>query len=61
MGLAECDVISVSQSDYTWEWEIKISRADFRKDFTKQKHENMVNEKNTRTRKGTTIPNYKLL
>ena len=54
MGLAECDVISVSPSDYTWEWEIKISRADFKKDFTKAKHENMINEKNTRTRKGTT-------
>ncbi len=60
-GLMECDVLSVSKSDYIYEYEIKVSRADFRKDFIKEKHVNIINEKYTRTRKGELIyllPNY---
>lgn len=61
MGLMECDVLSISKSDYIYEYEIKISRADFKKDFIKEKHTHIVNEKYTKTRKGELIyllPNY---
>ncbi len=61
MGLAECDVLSISKADYIYEYEIKISRADFKKDFTKQKHTNILNENYTKTKKGEVIyllPNY---
>lgn len=51
-GLQECDVISVSKSDYIYEYEIKISRSDFKKDFIKEKHNHILNEKFTYTRKG---------
>jgi hypothetical protein len=60
-GLAECDVISISNSDYIYEYEIKISRADYKKDFVKEKHTNIINEKFTITRKSELIyllPNY---
>ena len=30
-GLSECDVISISKSDYIYEYEIKISRSDFKR------------------------------
>ena len=52
MGLQECDVISVSKSDYIYEYEIKISRQDFKKDFIKEKHSHILNEKFTYIRKG---------
>jgi hypothetical protein len=52
MGLQECDVISVSKSDYIYEYEIKISRQDFKKDFIKEKHNHILNEKFTYFRKG---------
>ena len=52
MGLQECDVISVSKSDYIYEYEIKISRQDFKKDFLKEKHTHILNEKFTYVRKG---------
>ena len=52
MGLAECDVISVSKSDYIYEYEIKISKSDFKRDFIKEKHTYMLNEKSTFKRKG---------
>lgn len=61
MGLMECDVLSISKADYIYEYEIKISRADFKKDFIKEKHTHIINEKYTRTRKGTLVyllPNY---
>jgi hypothetical protein len=29
--MQECDVISVSKSDYIYEYEVKISRADYKK------------------------------
>src|ERR1035437_4116878 len=48
MGLQECDIISISKSDYIYEYEIKISRADFKKDFTKQKHTHIINENCTK-------------
>ena len=39
-GHGECDMLSVSQSDYVYEYEIKISKSDFKRDFTKtNKHE----------------------
>jgi hypothetical protein len=50
-GLQECDVISVSKSDYIYEYEIKISRSDFKKDFIKEKHNHIINEKFTYIRK----------
>ncbi len=59
--MLECDVISISKSDYIYEYEIKISRADFKKDFTKIKHTNIINENYTKVRKGETfylLPNY---
>jgi hypothetical protein len=34
--MQECDVISVSKSDYIYEYEVKISRADYKKDFIKE-------------------------
>lgn len=61
MGLMECDVLSISKADYIYEYEIKISRADFKKDFIKEKHTHIINEKYTRTRKGSLVyllPNY---
>ncbi len=61
MGLQECDVISVSKSDYIYEYEIKISRADFKKDFIKEKHTHIINEKYTKVSKGELVyllPNY---
>ena len=60
-GKNECDCISISKSDYIYEYEIKISRADFKKDFTKIKHTNIINENYTKVRKGETfylLPNY---
>jgi hypothetical protein len=33
--MQECDVISVSKSDYIYEYEVKISR-DYKKDFIKR-------------------------
>ena len=61
MGLQECDVISVSKSDYIYEYEIKTSRADFKKDFIKEKHTHMINESSTKVVRGQTLyllPNY---
>ena len=61
MGLMECDVLSISKADYIYEYEVKISRADFEKDFIKEKHTHIINEKYTRTRKGSLVyllPNY---
>lgn len=59
--LNECDVISISKSDYIYEYEIKISKSDFKRDFIKEKHSNIVNEKFTYINKGVVkflIPNY---
>jgi hypothetical protein len=61
MGLQECDVISISKSNYIYEYEIKISKADYKKDFIKEKHNHIINEKYTKTRKGELVyllPNY---
>lgn len=49
-GLAECDVISISKSNYIYEYEIKVSRSDFRADFNKDKHKLMLERKGTKTR-----------
>lgn len=44
-GLGECDVISISKSLYVYEYEIKISRSDFKADFTKEyKHKKLKQE-----------------
>ncbi len=37
-GLAECDILAVSKANMAYEFEVKISRGDFKKDFTKHKH-----------------------
>jgi hypothetical protein len=61
MGLAECDVLSVSKSDYIYEYEIKISRGDYKKDFIKEKHTNIIKENYTKTVKNELVyllPNY---
>ena len=63
--MAECDVISISKSDYIYEYEIKISRSDFKADFNKNKHKLMLEgigtklvlEKNT-TDTWYLTPNY---
>ena len=60
-GLQECDVISISKSDYIYEYEVKISRSDFKADFKKPKH-NLITEKKfiKETKKETfyLVPNY---
>lgn len=38
-GFQECDVIAVTKSMIVTEFEVKISRADFKKDFKKGKHQ----------------------
>lgn len=61
MGLMECDVLSVSKSNYIYEYEIKISRSDFKKDFLKEKHTHIINENFTTIKKGELhyiLPNY---
>ena len=40
----ECDVLSVTKSDYICEYEIKISKSDFKADFKKDKHK-LITEK----------------
>lgn len=49
-GLAECDVISISKSDYIYEYEIKISKSDFKADFKKEKHKLMLEGVGTKER-----------
>ena len=44
-GLGECDMISISKSDYIYEYEVKISRSDFKADFKKEKHKLMLEGK----------------
>jgi hypothetical protein len=60
-GLQECDVISVSKSDYIYEYEVKISRSDFKADFKKPKH-NLITEKKfikeTKKEIFYLVPNY---
>ena len=60
-GLQECDVLSVSKSDYIYEYEIKISRGDYKRDFIKEKHTNIIKENYTKTIKNELVyllPNY---
>ena len=45
-GLMECDVISISKSDYIYEYETKISKSDFLVDFKKDKHKRILEKKN---------------
>jgi len=52
MGLAECDVVSISKAGYIYEYEIKTSRLDFKRDFIKEKHQNMLNENCTKVYRG---------
>jgi hypothetical protein len=64
-GYAESDVISISNSDYVYEFEVKVSKADFKKDFTKVIKHRYLNEthqkgihKKYRTKKVNRVPNY---
>lgn len=61
-GLSECDVISISKSDYIYEYEIKISRSDFKADFNKNKHKLMTERNCTLIKESNDIwyltPNY---
>jgi hypothetical protein len=50
----EADLIGISKAWYTTEYEIKISKADFEKDFKKRKHYSMTRGQ-IRTNR---IPNY---
>lgn len=59
--LQECDIIAISKADYIYEFEVKISKADYKKDFIKEKHNNILNEKYSKKIKGETryvLPNY---
>lgn len=49
----EADLISITKAKYMHEYEIKISKSDFKNDFKKRKHTTM-----TRTGRTTRIPNY---
>lgn len=49
-GLGECDVISISKSNYIYEHEVKISKADFKADFKKAKHQLMLEGRSTSER-----------
>jgi len=40
--MQECDVISISKANYIYEYEVKISRSDFKADFNKEKHKLML-------------------
>lgn len=58
-GLGECDVISISKSDYIYEYEVKISKSDFKADFKKNKHKHMLERKSVNESKNYYyIPNY---
>ena len=45
LGNWECDVLELSKNNYTTEYEIKISKQDFKKDFDKQRVSHKVNGK----------------
>lgn len=48
-GLSECDVLAVSKANLMYEFEIKISRSDFKKDFTKtHKHKMLASRTGTK-------------
>lgn len=48
-GLSECDVLAVSKANLLYEFEVKISRSDFKKDFTKEhKHKLLTERKGTK-------------
>lgn len=49
----EADLISVTRHWYCYEYEIKITRQDFEKDFGKRKHLHLRNPRDTNK-----IPNY---
>lgn len=58
-GLGECDVISISKSDFIYEYEVKISKSDFKADFKKNKHKHMIARKKVNESKNYYyIPNY---
>lgn len=55
----ECDVLGVSRAGYMYEYEVKISRADFKKDFEKRyKHNNMAARKSLFSNGRYVCPNY---
>lgn len=49
-GIGECDVLSISKSNYIYEYEIKISKSDFKADFKKDKHRLMIEGKGSKER-----------
>ena len=56
-GMMEADVLSVSKSDYVYEYEVKISVADFKKDFNKNKHL-LITEGRYLNKELFLVPNY---
>lgn len=61
LGLQECDVISISKSDFIYEYEVKISRSDFKADFKKPKHTLITEKKFIKETKKEIfylVPNY---
>lgn len=49
LGSFECDVLKVSKAGHTYEYEIKVSKADFKKDFEKKRRINYLT-KETKTK-----------
>lgn len=51
MGLTECDVMTISKAGFVHEFEIKLSRSDFKAEFRnkKSKHEELKGVECTRT------------
>lgn len=49
-GLGECDIISISKADLIYEYEIKVSKSDFKNDFIKKqyKHRNLLSRNGTK-------------
>lgn len=61
--LWEADLVSVTKARYLYEFEIKISHADFKADFTKRKHWHFkdcvrVKKPNPYGKRKLRIPNY---
>lgn len=60
-GLQECDVISISKSNFIYEYEVKISKSDFKADFKKPKHTLITEKKFIKETKKEIfylVPNY---
>ncbi len=59
-GLGECDIITLTNANLIYEYEVKISRSDFKADFKKRfKHEKLSGKWIDKIKSNTfNIPNY---